>query len=130
MVQKYDKSNSQSLSDHFDLNEFHCHCTYPDCSYTLVDSNLVNSLETLREVTGPISINDGYRCSRHNADVGGVPGSQHMLGKASDIVSALGPNLTAFNAEQGPFKNGGVGRYSTFTHVDCRGYTARWRKGI
>jgi hypothetical protein len=34
---------------------------------------------------GPIRVNSGYRCSRLNALVGGVRGSQHTKGEAADI---------------------------------------------
>ncbi|MBQ7689598.1 MAG: peptidase M15 [Muribaculaceae bacterium] len=45
-----------------------------------------NILDPLREAWGtPIVINSGYRCLRLNKVVGGVTGSQHLLGQAADI---------------------------------------------
>lgn len=43
-------------------------------------------LQPLREIYGkPLEINSGYRCPRLNAEVGGVPTSQHVKGEAADI---------------------------------------------
>ena len=45
-----------------------------------------NVLEPARAAYGkPIYVNSGYRCSIHNAVVGGVSGSQHMRGEAADL---------------------------------------------
>lgn len=39
----------------------------------------MDKLQALRDLWGePIIINSGHRCSKHNADVGGVKGSQHL----------------------------------------------------
>lgn len=127
MIKKYDKLHDEQLSEHFWLREFHCLCTSAVCQNTYVDDDLISKLEELRTACGTIKINDAYRCSKHNNEVGGKPGSYHLLGKAADIKTPLGAALTAMNAENGPFKNGGVGRYGTFIHVDVRGYKARWR---
>lgn len=35
----------------------------------------------------PIFVNSGYRCPLLNKAVGGVPGSQHVLGHAADITT-------------------------------------------
>ncbi len=40
----------------------------------------------LRGDWGPIHITSGYRCIRHNAEVGGVPKSRHLIGAAADIA--------------------------------------------
>ena len=32
-------------------------------------------------------VNSGYRCEKHNKEVGGVPNSQHLVGNAIDIYS-------------------------------------------
>lgn len=46
-----------------------------------------NVLDPLRENWGgPIKITSGYRCARLNKIVGGVKNSQHLYGKAADIV--------------------------------------------
>ena len=46
----------------------------------------VEILQPIRDAWGqPIVISSGYRCPRLNAAVGGVKGSQHLLGQAADI---------------------------------------------
>lgn len=53
-----------------------------DSIVALVD----NVLQPLRDAWGaPLHINSGYRCRELNAEVGGVPSSQHVLGEAADI---------------------------------------------
>lgn len=48
---------------------------------------IVNVLQPIRDYTGkPIIINSGYRSLVLNAYVGGVKNSQHLNGKAADIV--------------------------------------------
>lgn len=43
-------------------------------------------LQPLRDIYGkPMEINSGYRCPKLNAEVGGVPTSQHVKGEAADI---------------------------------------------
>ena len=43
-------------------------------------------LQPLRDIYGkPLEINSGYRCPKLNAEVGGVPTSQHVKGEAADI---------------------------------------------
>ncbi|MGH9439242.1 MAG: YcbK family protein [Terriglobia bacterium] len=70
-------------SPHFAREELECRC---GCGKALIDPGLVDALENLRErVNVPIIIDDGYRCERHNAAVGGVPGSTHTRGLAADL---------------------------------------------
>ncbi len=45
-----------------------------------------NVLQPLRDAWGkPLAINSGYRCQEVNANVGGVPTSQHGKGEAADV---------------------------------------------
>lgn len=44
-------------------------------------------LQPLRDAWGqPLFIKSGYRCLKLNAAVGGVPTSQHVMGKAADVA--------------------------------------------
>lgn len=43
----------------------------------------------------PIKINSGYRCPELNRLIGGVPTSEHVLGKAADTV-AIGVGITQY----------------------------------
>ena len=46
----------------------------------------VEVLQPIRDAWGqPIVVTSGYRCSALNKAVGGVMGSQHLLGQAADI---------------------------------------------
>jgi zinc D-Ala-D-Ala carboxypeptidase len=43
-------------------------------------------LQNIRYAYGkPMHVNSGYRCSVHNAEVGGKPDSAHLRGFAADI---------------------------------------------
>ena len=95
---------------------------------------LAEQLEVLREhFQKPITINSGYRSPEHNAKVGGTENSQHLLGKAADIViDGISPDEVAdaieFLIEGKMMKQGGLGRYVDFTHYDIRGKKSRWDK--
>lgn len=119
------------LSAHFDTAEFAC----PDCGRTKVSGTLIVALESLRTLAGdsPIHVNSGYRCPEHNANVGGVSHTQHLLGNAADIRIEGKSLQQMFDwARQVPeFLNGGIGVYDDeppFIHVDVRGSTARWAR--
>ena len=124
------KRNSKlKLTENFDLQEgFQCPCNYPDCFVIKLDFDHIKKLQRFRAKLGvPITVNSGYRCSRHNADVGGTTNSQHLISCATDIVAkGMDPEEVAMAAESFGFD--GIGRYNTFTHIDSRGYYARWDK--
>ena len=72
------------LSPHFNSSEFES----PDCDKHKISVNLINKLESLRcEFGKSITVNSGYRSKEHNAKVGGVENSQHVLGRAADITA-------------------------------------------
>lgn len=93
---------------------------------------LAEQLEVLREhFQKPIKINSGYRSTKYNAKIGGAENSQHLLGKAADIViEGISPDEVAdaieFLIDGDMMKQGGLGRYKDFTHYDIRGKKARW----
>lgn len=93
---------------------------------------LATNLEVLRaHFNQPINVNSAYRSPKHNALVGGSKNSQHLLGKAADVAIVGIPSgevadAIEFLIEMGLMKEGGVGRYNTFTHYDIRGTKARW----
>jgi uncharacterized protein YcbK (DUF882 family) len=50
-----------------------------------VSPDLIPTLESVREIYGGVMIvSSGYRCPKHNAEVGGGP--EHMRGMAADIL--------------------------------------------
>jgi len=75
--------NDIQLTTNFNLQEFAC----KHCGVVKLDAGLVKKLQELRDSIGkPITITSGYRCEFHNRNVGGVENSQHLLGKAADLV--------------------------------------------
>ena len=114
------------LTPHFDRKEFACKC---GCRYDTVDVQLMQVLNDLRNHFGqPITINSGFRCPSHNKAIGGSPISQHMYGKAADIVvkninpiAVFGYLVTSYPDRYG------FGVYDNFIHVDVREKPARWK---
>ena len=126
------------MTKNFNIDEFKCKgnlrgcdCEMPDDVYKNIQE-LAENLQIIRdELQEPIKINSAYRCENHNRKIGGSSKSQHVKGKAADIVvKNLTPDEVANaldNLQQGGFiKSGGLGRYDTFTHLDIRGTEARW----
>ena len=117
------------LSRSFDTSEFECRC---GCGFgrsvTHISPLLIGGLQTLRDYLGrPIRISSGCRCAKHNRAVGGAIASQHLSGKAADIViDGLTVDEIAEAVERIPvFRAGGVKLYPTWVHVDVR--NGRWR---
>lgn len=125
MIRQFDKGKSVKLSKHFQSIEFDCKCSYDSCTITYVDDDLISCLEILRIFfKNPLTINSGFRCVKHNADVGGKIGSIHMTGKAADIKIENVALDKVYEFSEKIFD--GLGKYKTFIHVDKRGYRARW----
>lgn len=118
------------LSEHFSRNEFRCQCGSCE-GHDTVDYALLEVLEALRqELREPVIISSAHRCRAHNEAVGGARHSQHLLGRAVDVVvGGVSPNGVAAVAEE-IFAdlgiNGGIGIYEAFTHIDTRTERARW----
>ena len=117
------------VTPHFKYNEYACkgnNC----CGFSVpINPILTDAVERLRVLIGkPIVISSGFRCRVHNKQIGGSAGSFHALGMAVDIsVKSMTPEkLKCFALKIPEFKNGGIGIYGTFIHVDIRGCKARW----
>jgi len=120
------------LSENFSLEELNKHrFDVPD---KVLDNlkMLAVQLEIIRaHFNAPVIINSGYRNLEYNRNIGSKDTSQHVLGTAADIViKDVSPDEVAdaleFLINVGMLKEGGVGRYNTFTHYDIRGTRARW----
>lgn len=116
------------LSPHFSESEFTCDC---GCKTTFVEPRLLNALEELRTlINRPIKILSGFRCVKSNQEVGGTKSSQHMYGKAADIVikDFSVPQMYEAALQINDFFEGGIGVYpeNGFIHVDVRLTKARW----
>lgn len=123
-IKTFKKGDRARLTSNFQAREFDCSCS--KCSETLIDLDHVEKLQKLREdLNSPIHITSAYRCESHNAAVGGSKNSRHKVGDATDIqVSDMDPLEVQDACEHFD----GLGRYDTFTHIDSRGYKARWDK--
>lgn len=83
------------------------------------------------EMGAPVkAIISAYRSPRYNYAVRGKSQSLHMANQAVDVMfHGVSPYHVASVArhlrKKRKFK-GGVGRYSSFVHVDTRGYNADW----
>jgi hypothetical protein len=117
-----------NLSAHFSESELACRC----CGELIIVPALIDALERLRELAGkPIKIHAGYRCPKHNQEIGGVTDSEHTRGMAADIaIPGLTLQLMYELALQVPaFLEGGIGAYDgAFLHVDVRRHAARWAR--
>jgi uncharacterized protein YcbK (DUF882 family) len=103
---------------------------------------LCETLEVIRAFFGkPVHVNSGYRTPAYNGRLkGAASASQHMQGRAADIVIAgVDPYevykgvISLFRAGKLPHL-GGLGSYPTFTHVDVRprpadNHVAQWYGG-
>ena len=79
-----------------------------------------------------MDINSGYRSPAHNKSVGGKTKSQHLEGRAADIVlHGMSIKQLYLAIEQliksGTIPEGGLGLYDRFIHYDQRpSGRARW----
>jgi uncharacterized protein YcbK (DUF882 family) len=117
-------------SEHFQDHELACPC----CGVTKVPAKTFKMLEDLRSLIGgrPVMINSGYRCQKHNGQVGGAKNSQHVKGLAVDVrVTGMLPESLANYVEQIPEVNGiGLDTLRRFVHMDCRpGPRVKWKYG-
>lgn len=105
-------------SEHFSKKELACKCCGEPGP---IKPELIAALEELRRLAGgPLIVNSGYRCARHNAEVGGAKASQHTKGAAADVKSKTLTPLELFAlAVQIPAIKG-VGLYKGWVHVDVR----------
>lgn len=122
----WNKGEKEALSANLSTSEFSCQCKYSDCIEQKADVELINKLQLIRDwIKLPLKITSGYRCSKHQKDLGesGIQTakglSQHELGKAADIkCSSLTSGELAQKAEN--FFQA-IGIANSFVHVDLRG---------
>ena len=121
------------VTEHFTLKEFASHDGVPYPGVWIPDRliPLCNALEKIRALTNQsLHINSGYRSPAWNAHVKGAGHSQHVQGRAADIVLA-GMTVKELHAavlhliEQKIIKDGGVGLYDNWIHYD-HGSLRRW----
>lgn len=91
-------------------------------------------LEVVRvHFDAPTSLHSGPRCVVHNAAVGGAKNSEHLIREGEDVdavdftVKGVTPTAVYLFLKSLPYASLlGLGKYKDFTHMDTRGYAARW----
>ena len=120
------KQGNVQLSRNFKVSEFSCK---DKTDPVFIAPKLVVLLQSIRDYYGrPLHINSGYRTPQYNKKVDGATYSQHMYGTAADIrIDGINPADVAEVARKFLGNNkGGVGIYSTFTHVYIRETPSNW----
>ena len=91
---------------HFKEREFACKCCgqLPPSMRANIVALVDNVLDPAREeFGGPVTVNSGYRCPKHNLAVGGVVNSQHMKGEAADLCCADNKRLAEIIEKNGKY---------------------------
>lgn len=122
---------SGQLTPNFHVAEFDCHdgTPVPTASVPALKAHCETYLEPLRAAFGTVHINSGFRTLSYNASIGGASLSVHVYNGpwqhspwavAVDHVAA-GASPPAVQAwHESHTHPDGMGRYSSFTHVDNR----------
>lgn len=120
------KDGNKKLSANFKVKEFACS---DGSDPVFISPELVVVLQTVRDhFKKPVTINSGYRTVGKNKAVGGAAYSQHLYGTAADIqIKGVAPKDVYTYVETLLPNTGGIGLYSTFTHVDVRKTKSRWK---
>jgi N-acetylmuramoyl-L-alanine amidase len=125
-----DNADEPARAKYFSAEEMMCHgreqghCNCGTESANNVSQRLLDLLDKLREnIGGALEVSCMYRCSEHNAAVGGVANSQHVLGTAADVQTpnydwCNTPEQLKWYAQQLPFD--GIGLYDWGVHLDVR----------
>lgn len=122
----YINADYGKLSQHFKAKEFQ---SKDGSEYLLICKELVTTLEKIREhFEAPVKINSGYRTPSWNQKVNGASNSYHCKGMAADIVVKGHTSKEVAEYANSIMHQGGVIRYTTFTHIDVR--EERYRKGV
>lgn len=122
----YIKADYGNVSDHFKAREFQCE---DKSEYLLIATELIETLENIRNhFNAPVIINSGYRTPSWNSKVNGASNSYHCKGMAADIVVKGHSSQEVAKYADSIMEQGGVIRYTNFTHIDVR--EERYRKGV
>ncbi len=101
-----------------------------DVAYGII--NIARVMEEVRARLGdrPIRVNSWYRDPASNRAVGGARYSRHMSGDAIDFVVIGLHSYTVYDRLNSWWgSRGGLASSSIFTHIDARGFYARWSYG-
>lgn len=107
---------------HFKRSEFKCKCGGKYCSGYPVEmqEKVVKAADKVREhFDNPVTVSSGIRCTRHNADSGGVSNSRHLQGKAIDFcVSGFSASMVLAYVHSLPEIRFAYAIDSSFVHMD------------
>ena len=101
--------------NNFKLEEFDCPC----CKGNAMRPKFLEMIDEARRLARiPFQINSGYRCEKHNKEVGSTS-DNHPSGQAADIKCTDG--LSRFKIVEALIKAGftRIGVAKTFIHADC-----------
>lgn len=123
---KFIKAEYGLVSPHFKAKEFQCK---DKSEYLLIATELIETLEKIRNnFNAPVIINSGYRTPSWNSKVNGASNSYHCKGMAADIVVKGHSSKEVAKYADSIMEQGGVIKYTNFTHIDVR--EERYRKGV
>ncbi|MFW0776316.1 MAG: YcbK family protein [Rickettsiales bacterium] len=107
------------VSPNFSRHEFKCNCGKCDCD--TIDYEILECLEAIRQhFDRVVIVTSAHRCPEHNKNVGGAKNSQHLYGRAVDIVvDSIHPN-NVYTFVKSKFPDISTGVYPGFIHLDSR----------
>lgn len=113
------ESNKPMYTRSFSVEEMACKC----CNTGHMDAGFMRKLQLLRDWMGDaLIVNCGYRCAKHNKEVGGAEASFHLVGRAADISVPVGDYSFRYRLLKGALEIGfgGVEISPWHVHVDDR----------
>ncbi len=108
-----------NASRNFTLEELQCPC----CKTGELKPEMLTRLQAIRDFLGfPLMINSGFRCQKHNQEIGGKISSFHLTGEAIDIGTNHLNSTEKHHLMKAAihFGFGGIGIYPNFVHLDLR----------
>ena len=105
---------TEETFEFFDYADFACPC----CGKNKIDIPFVRKLDKARRISGTsFSINSGYRCEKHNTEVGSTS-DNHTSGHGGDIWCKEGPKriMIIEGLILAGFRR--IGIHLTFIHAD------------
>jgi len=106
---------------YFSRKEFACKCgKYCDGYPAQMQRTVVELADRARsELKGVGYVSSGLRCSRHNANVGGVSGRRHLVGKAIDLrIEGKSARQTLAWAQKQPQVRYAYAIDTSYVHMD------------
>ncbi|MBR6581250.1 MAG: peptidoglycan-binding protein, partial [Ruminococcus sp.] len=126
-VTYFNSNDTTQLTKHFKVSEFRCKCG--GSHQTKLNVALVYKLEELMGVIGADKaiVSSGYRCSKHDINVGGSGSGQHTYGNAVDICfydkngKVISTKIVSCRAQDLGFTGiANINKNYTYIHLDVR----------